>query len=150
LAIVGALFAGYSFVAPAYAEGFDPAIVVLVVAGPTSVGILIGAALIFIARAGRKPPRHVRIALWAKLVILLGLALGLGVPLTAYGIFLFNERVAVQLAYSTAFPDAYDPGLVSAAIKETLVPIVVGALVILAAVAFGRRKPSPDVLKVFD
>lgn len=150
LTIVGAALAGYSFVAPIYVALLDPVMAVLMVAGPVSLGVLIGLALIFVARAGRRPPRHVRIALWAKLVMLLGLVPGLTLPLTTYGLFLFDERVAVRLNYSTAYPDAYDPGLVAATLQASATPIVIGALIILAAIAFGRRKPPPDMLKVFD
>jgi hypothetical protein len=150
LVIVAACFGGYSYVAPIYVAVFDPVIAVLLAAGPVSLGVLIGLALIFAGCAGRRPPRPARIALWAKLVILAGLIPSLSVPLITYGILLFKERVAADLTYSTAYPDAYDPGLVSVTLQASMIPIVIGTLAILVALAFGWRKKPANVLNVFD
>ena len=92
-----------------------------------TLGIAVGLALIAIAGAGRRGKTG-RWKLWAKLLLLLGAALCVSIPLIMVAAGQFGSVFA---------------GIV---LFFGWIPLLLGAVLILAALIWGRRKPRPDVV----
>ena len=110
-----------------------------------SIGFTAGCALVIVGRRHRPGGSLV---LWAKLCIVFGLELCLGVPLLVYGQVLFWSEF-------THDPTGDMPGPLDGALLEMVgaasaVPVTIGVCILIAALVWGRRKPSPDVLGVFN
>jgi hypothetical protein len=93
-----------------------------------TVGIAVGLALIAIATAGRRDGKTGRWKLWAKLLRVLGGALCVSIPLIMVAAGQFGSVFA---------------GIV---LFFGWIPLLLGAVLILAALIWGRRKPRPDVV----
>jgi hypothetical protein len=87
-----------------------------------TVGIAVGLALLAIAAAGRRDGTVGRWKLWAKLQLLLGGTLCISIPLLIVAAGQFNSVFAEILLFFG------------------WIPILLGALLILAALVWGRRR----------
>jgi len=103
--------------------------VVLAATGAVAtVGIALGLALIAIATAGRRDGKAGRWKLWAKLLLVLGGALCVSIPLIMVAAGQFGSVFA---------------GIV---LFFGWIPLLLGAALILAALIWGRHKLRPDVI----
>jgi hypothetical protein len=91
-------------------------------------GIAIGLALIAIAGEGRRDGKTGRWKLWAKLLFLLGATICICIPLLILAAGQFASIFAEILLFFG------------------WIPILFGALMILAALFWGGRKQNPDVV----
>lgn len=89
-----------------------------------TIGIALGLALIAIAGAGRRDGKTGRWKLWAKLLLLLGGALCICLPLLTVAAGQFGS-VFAEIALFFGW-----------------IPFLLGALLILAALIWGRRAPA--------
>jgi hypothetical protein len=122
---------------------------IMLYAGPTSIGLLLGIALLVAAHGACMAARRSRLKLWAKLLIVFGLMPSVGFPLMAYGTLLLRALVGEEPIGSYEYPNVFDSSLFTLAIEMTVVPIVLGLIVIVAAIIWGRRRKAPDVSHVF-
>jgi hypothetical protein len=132
-----------SLTAPTHAEN------IAVVATALAIGVIgfgIGMVLVTVARVGRPASRTSRLAVWAKLCIIVGLELCAGVPLLLYGVMLLG------LAFGhdpTAEPiDPWGSDVLLMAGSLIAIPFLIGLLAIASAWIWGRRK-SVNVAEVF-
>jgi hypothetical protein len=89
-----------------------------------TVGIALGVALIAIAAAGRRDGKARRWKLWAKLLLLLGAAVCIDIPLLMVAVGQFGSIFAKLVLFFG------------------WIPFELGALLILAALIWGRRSLS--------
>ena len=88
-----------------------------------TIGIAVGLALVAIAGAGRRDSKTGRWKLWAKLLLLLGAALCISISLLMVAAGQFGSVFAGILLFFG------------------WIPLLTGALLILAAMIWGRRTP---------
>jgi hypothetical protein len=123
---------------------------VMFYAGLTSIGFLIGIALLVSAHACRASSRPARLKLWAKLLIVFGMGLNVSFPLMAYGTLLLRAMVGNEPIGSYEYPSVFDSSLLVLAVEDTVLPIALGFVVMAVAVIGGRRQPQLNVPVVFD
>jgi hypothetical protein len=87
-----------------------------------TLGLALGLALIVIANAGRRDGRTGRWKLWAKLLLILGTALCISIPLLMVAAGQFGSVFAELVLFFG------------------WIPLLLGALLILAALIWGRRR----------